>query len=237
MGKREVRTDRDSLGAVEVPRDAMYGPQTQRAVINFQLSGIRFPRAFLAALAMIKGAAAAVNAELGLLDPHVAEAIATAAKEVEDGLHDSQFPLDIFQTGSGTSTNMNANEVIASLANRLAGRGVHPNDHVNLGQSSNDVIPTAIRVGATRELVGDLLPGLAHLTDTLLAKATAVEGIVKTGRTHLMDAVPIRMSQEVGGWEAQVRDAAARVRSTVPSMSALPIGGTAVGTGLNTHPE
>ncbi len=237
MSEREVRTDRDSLGEVEVPRHALFGPQTQRASINFQFSGFRFPRPFLAALAMIKGAAAAVNAELGLLDPRVAEAIAAAAREVEDGLHHSQFPLDIFQTGSGTSTNMNANEVIASLATRLAGRDVHPNDHVNLGQSSNDVIPTAIRVGATRELVGDLLPGLAHLADTLLAKATAVEGIVKTGRTHLMDAVPIRMSQEVGGWEAQVRDAAARVKSTVPSMSALPIGGTAVGTGLNTHPE
>ena len=237
MSERDVRTDRDSLGEVEVPRHALFGPQTQRASINFQFSGFRFPRPFLAALAMIKGAAAAVNAELGLLDPRVAEAIAAAAKEVEDGLHDSQFPLDIFQTGSGTSTNMNANEVIASLATRLAGRDVHPNDHVNLGQSSNDVIPTAIRVGATCELVGDLLPGLAHLADTLLAKATAVEGIVKTGRTHLMDAVPIRMSQEVGGWEAQVRDAAARVKSTVPSMSALPIGGTAVGTGLNTHPE
>jgi fumarate hydratase class II len=237
MSERKVRTDRDSLGEVEVPRDALYGPHTQRALINFQLSGIRFPRPFLAALAMIKGAAAAVNAELGLLDPRVAEAIAAAAKEVEDGLHDSQFPLDIFQTGSGTSTNMNANEVIASLATRLGGREVHPNDHVNLGQSSNDVIPTAIRVSATRELVGNLVPGLAHLADTLSAKAVAVEGIVKTGRTHLMDAVPIRMSQEVGGWEAQVRDAAARVKSTIPSMSALPVGGTAVGTGLNTHPE
>jgi fumarate hydratase class II len=145
MSKREVRTERDTFGEVEVPRDALYGAQTQRAAINFQFSGIRFPRPFLAALGMIKGAAAAVNAELGLLDPHVAEAIAAAAKEVEDGLHDSQFPLDIYQTGSGTSTNMNANEVIASLATRLAGRDVHPNDHVNLGQSSNDVIPTAIR--------------------------------------------------------------------------------------------
>jgi fumarate hydratase, class II len=237
MSERKVRTERDGLGAVEVPCDALYGAQTQRAAINFQFSGIRFPRPFLAALGMIKGAAAAVNAELGLLDPHVAEAIAAAAKEVEDGLHDSQFPLDIIQTGSDTSTNMNANEVIASLATRLAGRDVHPNDHVNLGQSSNDVIPTAIRACATRELVENLLPGLAHLEDTLSAKAVAVEGIVKTGRMHLMDAVPLRMSQEVGGWAAQVRDAGARVKSTIPSMSALPIGGTAVGTGLNTHPE
>jgi fumarate hydratase class II len=237
MGERKSRTERDSLGEVEVPRDALYGPQTQRAAINFQFSGIRFPRRFLAALAMIKGVAASANAELGLLDPHVAEAVAAAAREVEDGLHDSQFPLDIFQTGSGTSTNMNANEVIASLATRLAGREVHPNDHVNLGQSSNDVIPTAIRVSATRELVENLLPGLTHLEDTLSAKAVAVEGIVKTGRTHLMDAVPIRMGQEVGGWAAQVRDAGKRVESAIPAMSALPIGGTAVGTGLNTHPQ
>ncbi len=186
---------------------------------------------------MIKGAAAEVNAELGLLDSRMAEAIAAAAHEVRDGAHDEQFPLDIFQTGSGTSTNMNANEVIASLAARGAGAAVHPNDHVNLGQSSNDVIPTATRVSVVRELAGGLIPALDHLADTLAAKAAGLAGVVKTGRTHLMDALPLRMSQEAGGWEAQVRDASGRLRTALTSFSALPIGGTAVGTGFNTHPE
>lgn len=217
--------------------EALYGAQTRLAVENFQFSGIRFPRPFLAALAMIKGAAAAVNGELGLLDPALAGAIGAAAHEVESGAHDDQFPVDIFQTGSGTSTNMNANEVIASLAGAMVGRAVHPNDHVNMGQSSNDVIPAAIRISAAREVTGRLLPALTHLETVLMSKALSVEAVVKTGRTHLMDAVPIRMSQEIGGWEAQVRDAGERVRSTIPSLTALPIGGTAVGTGLNTHPE
>ena len=237
MSAGRTRKERDSLGEVEVPAGALYGAQTQRAAANFRFSGLRFPRAFLAALGTIKGAAAEVNAELGLLDPRLAEAIAAAAREVGGGAHDDQFPLDIFQTGSGTSTNMNANEVIASLASRRWGAAVHPNDHVNLGQSSNDVIPTATRVSVAGELAGSLIPALDHLADTLASKAAGLEGVVKSGRTHLMDALPLRMSQEAGGWEAQVRDASGRLRLALSSFSGLPLGGTAVGTGFNTHAE
>src|SRR5580698_1805068 len=180
----------DSLGDVAVPEDALYGPQTQRAIGNFQFSNFRFPRPFLAALGLIKKSAAEVNGELGLLDPDLSTAIVAAAAEVEQGVHDSQFPLDIFQTGSGTSTNMNANEVIATLASRLSGGAVHPNDHVNLGQSSNDVIPAAIHLSAAQEVTHRLLPSIAALADAIAAKARAVDHVVKTGRTHLMDAVP-----------------------------------------------
>ena len=227
----------DSLGEVRVPADALYGAQTQRAIENFTFSSFRFPRPFLAALGLIKKSAAEVNGELGLLDHDVAKAIAAAAEEVEKGLHDEQFPLDIFQTGSGTSTNMNANEVIATLASRLCGRTVHPNDHVNLGQSSNDVIPAAIHLSAAQEVRKHLLPGVDRLATTIAAKARALDHVVKTGRTHLMDAVPIRMSQELGGWEAQVRAAAERIESAMPRILELPLGGTAIGTGLNADPR
>jgi fumarate hydratase, class II len=227
----------DSLGNVAVPEDALYGPQTQRAIGNFQFSNFRFPRPFLAALGLIKKSAAEVNGELGVLDPDLAAAIAAAAAEVEQGDHDSQFPLDIFQTGSGTSTNMNANEVIATLASRLCGRKVHPNDHVNLGQSSNDVIPAAIHISAVTELQNRLLPAVDGLASVIAEKARSLDHVVKTGRTHLMDAVPIRMSQELGGWEAQIRASAERIRSTLPRLFELPLGGTAIGTGLNADPR
>jgi fumarate hydratase, class II len=233
----KVRLMRDSLGDVEVPADALYGPQTQRAITNFAFSGFRFPRAFLASLGLIKRIAAEVNAELGLLDPAIAKAIESAAREVESGRHDLHFPIDIFQTGSGTSTNMNANEVIATLAGALCGKSVHPNDHVNLGQSSNDVIPTAIHTSAAIEVRRRLLPALTELTAIVENKAGELDDVVKTGRTHLMDAVPIRMSQELGGWAAQLRAAIERIESTLPRVLELPIGGTAVGTGLNTHPR
>ncbi len=237
MAEETYRTEKDSMGEVQVPADALYAAQTQRAVNNFPISGLRFPRTFLRALGMVKGAAAAVNQELGLMQPDMSNAIQEAAKEVEDGLHDEQFPLDIFQTGSGTSTNMNANEVIATLATRKLGSKVHPNDDVNMGQSSNDVIPTAIHVSAYIETAETLLPGLEHLRDTLDAKAETLDHVVKTGRTHLMDALPIRFSQELGGWSGQIGQGIARVRSSLPRVSALALGGTAIGTGVNAHPE
>lgn len=217
--------------------DALYGPQTQLAIENFSFSPFRFPRPFLAALGLIKATAAAVNKDLGLLEPSLAEAIEAAAGEVEQGLHDTQFPIDIFQTGSGTSTNMNANEVIATLASRRTGVSIHPNDHVNFGQSSNDVIPSAIHVSVAREVSGRLVPALEGLAEAIARKALETRHVVKTGRTHLMDAVPIRMSQELGGWEAQARAAIARLESTMPRMLELAIGGTAVGTGINTDPR
>jgi fumarate hydratase class II len=241
FGNPRFRKEHDSLGEVLVPATALYGAQTQRAVDNFPISGERLPRPFLRALAMIKGAAASVNRELGLLDPQIAAAIEAAAREVEEGQHDAQFPIDVYQTGSGTSTNMNANEVIATLANRRTGAtvhpAVHPNDHVNMGQSSNDVIPTAIHISAYQETAASLRPALAALEGAISQKARAVDGVVKNGRTHLMDAVPIRMSQEMEGWARQVRDAGERVESTLPRLARLAIGGTAVGTGVNTHPE
>jgi fumarate hydratase class II len=237
MGDETYRIERDSMGEVRVPADALYGAQTQRAVENFPVSGLRFPRAFIRALGMIKGAAAAVNLDLGLLEAETAGAIQQAAKEVEDGVHDAHFPLDIFQTGSGTSTNMNANEVIASLATRTLGRRVHPNDHINMSQSSNDVIPTAIHVSAYLEATDHLIPALTHLREAIDQRAVQLDHVVKTGRTHLMDALPLRMSQELGGWSSQVRDGVSRVESTFPRLRELALGGTAIGTGLNAHPE
>ena len=204
MANQAYRIEFDSMGEVRVPADALYGAQTQRAVDNFPISGLRFPRSFLRALGMIKGAAAAVNLDLGLLESEMAAAIQRAAKEVEDGIHDADFPLDIFQTGSGTSTNMNANEVIANLATSRLGRKVHPNDHVNMCQSSNDVIPAGIHISACVEVSGNLIPALAHLRETIDRKAAQLDHVVKTGRTHLMDALPIRMSQELSGWSSQV---------------------------------
>jgi len=194
MPDHAYRIERDSMGEVRVPADALYGAGTQRAVDNFPVSGLKFPRAFIRALGMIKGAAANVNRELGLLDAEVASAIERAAADVAEGRHDAHFPLDVFQTGSGTSTNMNANEVIATLAARMSGRTVHPNDHINLCQSSNDVIPTAIHVSAYMEASGQLVPAMRHLAGVIDRRAGELDHVVKTGRTHLMDAVPLRMS-------------------------------------------
>jgi fumarate hydratase class II len=232
----EFRIERDTLGEVRVPAHALYGAQTQRALDNFQISGLRFPALFIQSLAAIKRACAIVNGELGELEAPVAEAIREAAEEVIQGKHDDQFPLDVFQTGSGTSTNMNMNEVLATLAGRKLERKVHPNDHVNRSQSSNDVIPSAIHVSAYRGLVELLLPALESLRSIIDAKAAALAHVVKTGRTHLMDAVPLRMSQELGGWSAQIADAAERVRARLPALAQLAIGGTAIGTGINAPP-
>ncbi len=233
----EFRIEKDSMGEVKVPKNALYGAQTQRAVENFPISGLRFPRSFLRALGMIKGAAAAANLDLALLEPEMAAAIQQAAKEVEDGLHDAEFPLDIFQTGSGTSTNMNANEVIATLATRILGRKVHPNDHVNMSQSSNDVIPTAIHVSASLEVHDHLLQSLKRLRKTIDRRANDLDQVVKTGRTHLMDALPVRFSQELSGWSSQIEDGMDRLEATLPRLGELALGGTAVGTGVNAHPE
>jgi fumarate hydratase, class II len=232
-----TRIERDSMGEVRVPAEALYGAQTQRAVENFPISGLRMPRPFLRALGLIKGVAARVNHDLGLLDAARASAIEAAAREVESGAHDAQFPIDVFQTGSGTSTNMNANEVIARRAGARLGRPVHPNDHVNLGQSSNDVIPAAIHVSASLEIHEALLPALDRLATGIERRARELHGVVKTGRTHLMDAMPLRMGQELGGWAAQVRAAAARIRGSLPRLRALALGGSAVGTGVNAHPQ
>ncbi len=237
MAKQGHRTERDSMGLVEVPVDALWGAQTQRAVENFPISGLPFPRTFLRALGLIKAAAAVVNQDLGLLEPGMAAAIREAADEVARGDHDAHFPLDIFQTGSGTSTNMNANEVIAALATRKLGHEVHPNDHVNMGQSSNDVIPAAIHVSAYLEVAETLIPGLDHLRQTIDHKAETVDDVVKNGRTHLMDALPMRLSQELGGWSGQIEQSTARIRASLPRISPLALGGTAIGTGLNAHPE
>ncbi len=231
------RIERDSLGEIQVPVHALFGAQTQRAVLNFPISGIRFPRVFIRSLSLIKAVTAEVNAGLGLLDANIAHAIHCASLDVADGKWDDQFPLDIFQTGSGTSTNMNANEVIASLASKSLGAPVHPNNHVNMGQSSNDVIPAAIHVSAYLEVHEVLLPALRHLHATLKNRETEFAGIVKTGRTHLMDAMPITLGQEISGWAYQVFQGIERIESTLPRLAALAIGGTAVGTGVNAPKE
>jgi fumarate hydratase, class II len=237
MAPQDYRIEKDSMGELRVPADALWGAQTQRAVENFPISGRTMPTEFVRAVGLVKWAAAGANQDLGLLEDALADAIRQAATEVAEGGHYEQFPVDVFQTGSGTSTNMNANEVIATLATRLAGRDVHPNDHVNMGQSSNDVIPTAIHVSAAVQLEETLLPALEHLAATIEAKAAECHEIVKTGRTHLMDAMPVRMSQELGGWATQVRAGMARVQATLPRLTRLAQGGTAVGTGINAHPE
>jgi len=235
----ETRTERDSLGEVDVPAGAYYGAQTERARRNFPVSGLRFPRRFIGALGVIKGEAARVNQEIGVVDAEVAGAIATAAGEVADGRHDDHFPLDIFQTGSGTSTNMNANEVIANRAIEILGgelgskSPVHPNDHVNAGQSSNDVIPTAIHVAAYGAVVEELEPALHKLAESLERKAEEFDDVVKIGRTHLQDAVPVRLGQEFSGYAQQVRNGLDRLQSVKPRLAQLALGGTAVGTGLN----
>ncbi|HEX3427806.1 MAG TPA: class II fumarate hydratase [Candidatus Limnocylindrales bacterium] len=234
-----TRTERDSMGDVEVPADARYGASTQRAVLNFPISGQRFPRSFIRALGLIKEAAAETNAELGLLEPDVAEAIATAAAEVAEGRWDGQFPIDIYQTGSGTSTNTNMNEVVAHLAaERLGGgRKVHPNDDVNRCQSSNDVIPTAMQLAAAMQIEEDLIPSLERLRSALEGKADELWPVVKTGRTHLQDATPIRLGQEFRGYAGQLDESIRRARAAQAELVVVPLGGTAVGTGINAHPD
>jgi len=230
----EWRIEHDSMGEVRVPADALWRAQTQRAVENFPLSGLRIDAALVWALAAIKGAAATVNGELGVIDADVATAIHDAAAEVAAGVHADAFPIDVFQTGSGTSSNMNANEVLATLASRRLGRDVHPNDHVNASQSSNDVFPSAIHLAATRAVVQDLVPALAHLEAALTRKAGEFADVVKSGRTHLMDATPVTLGQEFGGYAAQIRYGVERLMSALPRLAELPLGGTAVGTGINT---
>jgi fumarate hydratase, class II len=230
------RIEHDSMGEVRVPAAAKWRAQTQRAVENFPVSGLRLERAHIEALARIKAAAAKVNAELGVLDKDMADAITEAADEVAAGRWDDHFPIDVFQTGSGTSSNMNANEVIASLATEKLGRPVHPNDHVNASQSSNDVFPSSIHIAATSAVVNELIPALARLGDTLEAKATEWATVVKSGRTHLMDATPVTLGQEFGGYAAAVRYGIERLQAALPRVAELPLGGTAVGTGINTPP-
>ena len=237
MSENETfRIEHDSMGEVRVPAAAKWRAQTQRAVENFPVSGQRVERAHIEALARIKAAAAKVNAELGVLDGDLARAIAAAAAEVAEGRWDDHFPVDVFQTGSGTSSNMNANEVIATLASERLGRDVHPNDHVNASQSSNEVFPSSIHIAAASAVVGDLVPALEHLAGALEAKAAEFAEVVKSGRTHLMDATPVTLGQEFGGYAAQVRYGVERLRSSLPRLAELPLGGTAVGTGINTPP-
>ncbi len=231
------RTERDSMGELKVPAEALWGAQTQRAVENFPISGLTMPREFIAALGVVKQAAARANRALQLLDVRTAQAIDAAAAEVAAGSHDRQFPIDVFQTGSGTSSNMNANEVIAALASRRLGSAVHANDHVNMGQSSNDVIPTAIHVSAALAVRRELTPALEHLRDVLATKERELAGIVKTGRTHLMDAMPVTLAQELSGWRTQIENGVARLQAVEPRLLALAQGGTAVGTGINAHPD
>jgi len=239
----ETRIEKDSMGEMTVPATAMWGAQTQRAVENFPISGYRFGRRFIRAMGLIKQASAKVNMDLGKLDPERGKLIVQAAQEVADGKLDEHFVLDIYQTGSGTSSNMNANEVISNRAIEIAGgkigsrEPVHPNDHVNMGQSSNDVIPTAIHVAAADAIHNDLVPALKHLHTALKKKAAAFDGIVKIGRTHLQDATPVRLGQEFAGYARQAEVSGMRATKAVKALRELPIGGTAVGTGINTHPE
>jgi fumarate hydratase class II len=232
-----TRVERDSLGSLDVPAEALWGAQTQRAIQNFPPSGLRMPRAFIEALALIKYAAAGANAELGDLPAAVAAAIQEAALKVATGAYEDQFPVDVFQTGSGTSSNMNANEVIASLASRALGAAVHPNDQVNMSQSSNDVVPTAIHVSAALLLQRSLQPALERLRQVLGERAAELADIVKTGRTHLMDAMPITLGQELGAWQSQITSCEARLSSVTPRLHALAQGGTAVGTGINARAQ
>ena len=233
----KYRTEKDSLGEVKVPCEAHYGAQTQRAIDNFQISGLVFSKDFITTLAIIKMHAAKVNAELKLLDKKIANYICDAAQEIIQGKHLEHFPVDIFQTGSGTSTNMNMNEVLASLASKKSKTKIHPNDHVNMGQSSNDVIPTTIHLSSSVKTQKELLPALIHLKKTVSKKSTQLNKICKTGRTHLMDAMPIRLSQELGAWEQQIKNGILRIQNVLPRLNQLAQGGTAVGSGINTHPD
>ena len=239
----KTRTEKDTMGPFEVPAEAYYGASTMRAVKNFPISDLRMPRRFIQAIGILKRAAAEVNRDLGLLDPKIADAITSAAQEVADGKLDAELVVDVFQTGSGTSTNMNANEVIANLCNEKAGgrRGVykpvHPNDHVNMGQSSNDIIPTTSHLAALLAIRGDLQPALDQLASSLEKKAKEFDGVIKLGRTHLMDAVPVRMGQEFGGYAMQVRKGWEQIERASKGLEEMAIGGTATGTGINSHPE
>ncbi|MBK3557656.1 class II fumarate hydratase [Streptomyces sp. MBT56] len=235
-GDTGFRIEHDSMGEVRVPAHAKWRAQTQRAVENFPVSGQRLERAHIEALARIKGAAAKINAELKVVDPDIATAIQEAAAEVASGRWDEHFPVDVFQTGSGTSSNMNTNEVIATLATERLGREVHPNDHVNASQSSNDVFPSSIHIAATAAVTADLIPALDHLADSLGRKSAEFADVVKSGRTHLMDATPVTLGQEFGGYAAQIRYGVERLRASLPRLAELPLGGTAVGTGINTPP-
>jgi len=230
----DYRIEHDTMGDVRVPKAARYQAQTQRAVENFPISGRGLERGQIRALALIKSAAASVNAELGVIEPEIAQAISAAAAQVAAGEFDADFPIDVFQTGSGTSSNMNTNEVLSTLATLALGRKVHPNDHVNASQSSNDVFPTSIHVAATEGVVVDLIPALAHLAEALEAKSVEWAVVVKSGRTHLMDATPVTLGQEFGGYAAQIRGGVERLQSSLPRLAELPLGGTAVGTGINT---
>ncbi len=232
----QYRIEKDSMGELKVPADALYAAQTQRAIDNFPVSGLVMPPAFIKTVALIKQTAAKANLDLGEMEQAVAEAIIDAAQVIRDGEHQEQFPIDVFQTGSGTSTNMNVNEVIATLASRATGLAISANDHVNMGQSSNDVIPTAIHVSAAMESYNNLLPALNYLAEKIEYRATSLQHITKTGRTHLMDAMPIRLDQELGGWALQIRNGVDRIQSTLPRVYKLAQGGTAVGTGINAHP-
>jgi fumarate hydratase class II len=232
-----TRTERDSMGELAVPAEALWGAQTQRAVENFPVSGWRLPQGFLRSLGLIKAAAADANAGLGLLDVKRGAAIRDAAQKVAAGEFDAEFPVDVFQTGSGTSSNMNANEVIAHVAHSLGGMAVHPNDHVNLGQSSNDVVPTAIQVGAVLAVRERLLPALEHLRHVVQRRAHEHLGTVKTGRTHLMDAMPLTLGQELYAWASQIGHVEERLKDAERRLRALPLGGTAVGMGINAHPR
>ena len=237
MDNKDFRIEHDSLGELKVPAEALWGAQTQRAIENFPLSGLRMPRDFVRALGFIKWSAATTNVELGGLDAKRAAAIQKAALEVVDGKHDAQFPIDVFQTGSGTSSNMNANEVIARLASKYSGIDVHPNDHVNMSQSSNDVIPTAIHVSALLGVEQQLLPALAYLSAMISRRIAEIGDVVKTGRTHLMDAMPVTFAQELSGWRAQIENGTARIMESRVRLQAIALGGTAVGTGINAHPK
>jgi fumarate hydratase class II len=234
MAYNKIRVEHDSMGAVEVPEQALYGAQTQRAVDNFPISGITQPRAIIRALGLIKQACAVSNHHLGLLNETRSRAITLAAVEIATGKHDEQFPIDIFQTGSGTSSNMNANEVIATLATRESGMQVHPNDHVNMGQSSNDVFPAAIHVAASLLVNESLMPALDKLVASLESRKDELDQTVKTGRTHLMDAMPVTMGQEISGWQDQIVRAKSQIQHAAIALLDLPLGGTAVGTGINT---
>ncbi len=237
MSNKDHRKEIDSMGELLVPKNALWGAQTQRAIENFPISGIKMPRQFISALGLVKWAAASANENLGLLESDTAKAIRNASQEVIEGKHDEHFPVDVFQTGSGTSSNMNANEVIGNLAAKILSKKVHPNDDVNMGQSSNDVIPTCIHIAAMIDLHDNLLPALTELIEELQKKSNTLEGMVKTGRTHLMDAMPITMGQEIEGWKSQISHASERITDSMSRLSELAQGGTAVGTGINTHKD
>ncbi len=237
MSDKTFRVERDSMGELQVPVDALYGAQTQRAIENFPISGLPLPRAFIRALGLVKGACAAANYKLNLMDKSIAAAIQDSSEKVVNGDYDDQFPIDVFQTGSGTSSNMNANEVIAHLASEKLGDTVHPNDHVNMSQSSNDVIPTTIHVSACLEVEEQLLPALQHLIHTIEHRANELQHVTKTGRTHLMDAMPVTFGQELLAWATQIKNGMYRIQASITRLRALPQGGTAVGTGVNAHTE